>query len=94
MRQRNEHRRLESRLAQPLAALVIALVAAVGAIAQVGLWGDATTLAYGDEGQTAAASRRAADTTGHALSAVTARSAVTAQGARPSQPAATHPRSY
>ncbi len=91
MRHRNEHRRLETRLAQPLAALLIAAVAAAGAIAQVGLWADATPMAYGDEGKTTAGSGRAADNAGEALSAVTTRSAVTAQGA---QPVAARPRSY
>ena len=94
MRHRNHHRPLETRLAQPLAALLIAAVAAVGAIAQVGLWADATPMAYGDEGQTTAASGRVAANSGEALSAVTARSAVKPQGARPSQPVAAHPRSY
>jgi hypothetical protein len=94
MRNRNQNRRLETCLAQPLAALLIAVVAAVGAIAQVGLWGDATTVAYVDEVRTTAASARDSGNADESLRAVTGRSAVPARDARQPQPVAARPRNY
>jgi hypothetical protein len=94
MRNRNQHRRLETRIAQPLAALLIAVVAAVGAIAQVGLLGDATTVAYADEGHTLAASAGGSSSLGESMRPVATPSAVAARDARKPQPVAARARSY
>jgi hypothetical protein len=85
MRKSNEHRWLETRLSAPLVALLVAAVAAVSAVAQVGLLLDAAAPEHSGMGRPAVAVTYAAGEADEALRIVASRGATTAPGAPQSQ---------